>query len=79
MKMDIGSAGRWLIVIGLGLAGLGALLWLLQRSGIPIGRLPGDFRFSSGNATCFVPLASSILISLVLTLLLNLIARWLTR
>jgi hypothetical protein len=77
--MDIGSLGRWLVVLGLGVAGLGALLWLLQRSGLPIGRLPGDLRFTSGNTTCIVPLASSILISLLLTLLLNLIARWLSR
>jgi hypothetical protein len=77
--MDLGSAGRWMVLLGLGVAGLGALLWLLQRSGLPIGRLPGDLRFTSGNTTCIVPLASSILISLLLTLLLNLILRWFSR
>jgi hypothetical protein len=41
--------------------------------------LPGDLRFHTGSFTCFVPLASSILVSIVLTLLLNLIARWMSR
>jgi hypothetical protein len=77
--MDAGQAGRWLVVIGLGVAGVGAILWLVQRSGLPLGRLPGDLRFHTGSFTCFVPLASSILVSIVLTLLLNLIARWMSR
>ena len=77
--MDLGSLGRWMVLLGLGVAGLGVLLWLLQRSGLPLGRLPGDLRFTSGNTTCIVPLASSILISLLLTLLLNLIVRWFSR
>jgi hypothetical protein len=72
---DPNSLARWLIVVGLALAGAGALVWLLGRSGIALGRLPGDLRFNAGGATCFLPLASSIVISLLLTVLVNLILR----
>jgi hypothetical protein len=74
---DLSTFARWLVLIGAGLALLGGLLWLVARLGLPLGRLPGDFKFSAGGVTCFVPLATSILLSLLLTLLLSLIARWL--
>jgi hypothetical protein len=76
---EVTSIGRWLVLIGLGLAALGGLVWLLGRAGLPLGRLPGDFRFATGNLTCFVPLASMLLISLVLTVVVNLIVRLLNR
>jgi hypothetical protein len=72
---DMTSLARWLILAGLLLAGIGGMLWAVSRLGLPLGRLPGDFRFQSGGVTCFLPLASSILLSLLLTLVLNLIAR----
>lgn len=47
---------------------------LLLAGRIPfVGRLPGDFTFSTGEFTCFFPLATSILLSLLLTLLLNIV------
>lgn len=69
------SFGRWMIVIGLGLAAIGVLIVLLSRAGIPIGRLPGDIRLQGPNATCLIPLASMILISLILTIAINLLLR----
>jgi Protein of unknown function (DUF2905) len=72
---DPNSLARWLIVTGLALAGAGTLVWLLGRSGITLGRLPGDLRFSVGGASCFVPIATSLILSLLLTILLNLILR----
>ena len=72
---DPNSLARWLILLGLGVAAAGVGVWLLGRSGIALGRLPGDLRFSSGGASCFIPLATSLLLSLILTLLLNLILR----
>jgi hypothetical protein len=74
---DINSLARWLILLGLGIAVAGAIVWLIGRTGIPLGQLPGDFRFVWGNATCFVLLATSIVLSLVLTLVLNLVLRML--
>ena len=72
---DLTTLARWLVLAGLVLAGIGGLLWVLSRLGVPLGRLPGDFRFQSGGFTCFIPLATSILLSLLLTLILNLISR----
>ena len=62
---------KTLIVIGLGLAGIGLLMML----GFPIGRLPGDLVFRRGNVSFYVPLATSILLSILLTLLLSFIRR----
>lgn len=58
--------GRLLIVIGLVLAVIGLIVSL----GFPLGRLPGDFTIRRGTFTFYFPLATSILVSIVLTLLL---------
>ena len=63
--------GRLLVLIGLVIAGLGLVMML----GLPIGRLPGDVVFRRGNFTFYFPLATSILVSVVLTLLLMLFRR----
>ena len=76
---DLSTIGRWLLIFGLIVAAVGGVLLLADRLGLPIGRLPGDLRFERGGISCFVPLASSILISLLLTLAINLIGRWLSR
>ena len=67
--------GRWMIVIGLGIAAIGVLMVVLSRMGIPIGRLPGDVRLQGENVTCLIPMASMILISLLLTIALNVLLR----
>ena len=69
------SFGRWMVVIGLGIAGIGVLMVLLSRIGIPIGRLPGDIRLQGENMTCLIPIASMILVSLLLTIALNILLR----
>jgi hypothetical protein len=63
--------GKTLIVVGLLVAGVG----LLMSIGLPIGRLPGDFTIRRGNFTFYFPLASSIIASIVLTLVMMLIGR----
>jgi hypothetical protein len=67
--------GRWLIVIGLTLAALGALFLVIGRF-VPAGRLPGDLLLQRGNVKVFVPIGTMLLVSLLLTIILNLIARW---
>ena len=63
--------GRTLIVVGLVIAAIGLLIsW-----GLPIGRLPGDMTVRRGNFSFYFPLATSILASIVLTLLLWLFRR----
>jgi DUF2905 family protein len=54
---------------------IGGVIMLLGRSGVPVGRLPGDILYKGKNTTFYFPLASSILISIVLSLLLFLIGR----
>jgi hypothetical protein len=76
---ELTTAGRWLILVGLGLAALGGLVWVFGRTGVPFGRLPGDFRFETGSVSCFFPLASMIVLSLLLTLVLNLVLRLLNK
>jgi hypothetical protein len=48
---------------------------LLGRTGMPLGRLPGDFLYRGKNTTLYFPLASSILISIVLSIVLFLVGR----
>jgi len=57
--------------LGLLVAGVGVLMTL----GLPIGRLPGDFTIRRGNFTFYFPLASSIVASIVLTLVMMLLGR----
>ena len=63
--------GKLLVVLGIVIAGVG----LLVMMGLPLGRLPGDFTIKRGNATFYFPLATSILASILLTLLLSLLRR----
>ena len=63
--------GRILILIGLLIAGAGLLITL----GVPIGRLPGDISVRRGNFSFYFPLATSIIISILLTLLLMFFGR----
>jgi Protein of unknown function (DUF2905) len=66
--------GKLLIVFGLLIAGVGVLVVLAGR--VPwLGRLPGDISVQRGNWTFYFPLATSILISVVLTLLFWLFGR----
>lgn len=70
-----GEIGRWLIGIGVALVGLGLLFLLLGR--VPwLGRLPGDIVIERPGLTVYIPLGTMLLISLVLTILANLIGRF---
>jgi len=71
---DLGTLGKWLLFLGGGIALLGLLLLLLGK--IPwLGRLPGDIRIEREGFSCYFPIVTMILLSLVLTLLLNLVIR----
>jgi len=59
-----------LLVFGVLLVVIGGALMLFGRF-----NLPGDFTFRSGNVTVYVPLASSIVLSIVATVVLNLVFR----
>ena len=63
--------GKLLIVVGVVIA----LAGLLMTMGVPIGRLPGDFQVRRGNFSFYFPLATSVIASIVLTLLMWLFRR----
>jgi hypothetical protein len=68
--------GRILIYLGLLLVAIGVAFILLSRFNVPLGRLPGDLSWRGRGWSVSVPLASSILISVVLSLLLWVISRF---
>ncbi len=68
------DVGRMLLVFGLVVAGLGALF--LVAGHVPwLGRLPGDIRIEHDNVRIYIPLAASLLLSVLMTILLNLLTR----
>lgn len=73
------SIARLMIVSGVGLAVLGLIVLLLGRSGLPFGRLPGDIVFQRDNVSVYAPLVSCLVVSLVLTVLVNLVFWFLRR
>jgi hypothetical protein len=68
--------GRTLLMLGILLAVVGGAMLLLGRSGVPIGRLPGDIAYRGRNFSFFAPLGTSLLLSVVLSLLLYLLSRF---
>ncbi len=71
---ELQAFGRVLIVIGLSIVVFGVILLLAGR--VPyLGRLPGDIVYQRGNFTLYIPLATMLLLSLILTIVLNLVFR----
>jgi hypothetical protein len=68
--------GRMLVILGVALVVIGGIVMLLGRSGLPLGRLPGDILYRGKNTTFYFPLATSILLSVVLSAILFLISRF---
>lgn len=65
-----------LILLGVILLLAGFFLLLLGRTNFPLGRLPGDILYRGKNTTFYLPLATSILLSVVLSVVLYLIGKW---
>jgi hypothetical protein len=51
------------------------LIGVLVQAGLPLGRLPGDIRYSNGNVTIYAPITTGLLLSIALTIALNLLLR----
>jgi hypothetical protein len=64
------EVGKVLLGVGILLVVIGASLLLAARFGLPLGRLPGDISYRGRNVSVFLPLGTSILISLVASVLL---------
>lgn len=70
------EVGRLLVILGIVVVVIGGLAMLLGRTGIPLGRLPGDIVYRGKSTTFYFPLATSIILSVVLSLLFFLIGRF---
>jgi hypothetical protein len=70
---------RIFLLVGLIFLLIAGVIFIVERLGIPLGRLPGDIRIQRGNLTCFFPLATTILLSIGLTVLLNILVRLLKK
>jgi hypothetical protein len=70
----VDALGKTLLIAGAVVAAIGGVIFLASRFGIP--RMPGDIVVRRGNFTFYAPLGLMLLVSLALTLLLNLVARF---
>jgi uncharacterized membrane protein len=70
------DVGKLLVIIGVVAIVAGLALILLGRTGAPLGRLPGDIVYRGKNTTFYFPLATSIVVSVVLSLVLYVIGRF---
>ena len=68
--------GKLLIVLGIALAIAGFVIVVLGRTHLPFGRLPGDIVYRGKHTTFYFPLATSLLVSVVLSIVLYLLQRW---
>jgi hypothetical protein len=66
--------GRFLIGLGLFIAAIGVVVLLLGKTGLPLGRLPGDFTWRGRHTTVYFQLGTCVVLSVVLSLVLWLIS-----
>jgi hypothetical protein len=72
----VSDLGKLLVMIGGLVALAGLVLVLLGKTNLPLGRLPGDIYYRGKNATFYFPLATSILLSVALSLVLYVVSRF---
>jgi hypothetical protein len=73
------NLARFLVIGGVILILIGGGVWLASRFGIPLGRLPGDIHIEGKNGSFYFPIVTSIVVSLLLTIVLNVIIRFLNK
>jgi hypothetical protein len=71
--MNWDEVGRFLIIAGVVVVVVGMIFMVSDK--LPIGRLPGDFSFGSGRFKIYIPIATSILLSILITIILNFFSR----
>lgn len=69
------TISRYFMFAGMVLFLIGGGMYLAVKFGLPLGRLPGDIRIEGENGGFYFPITSSILVSLILTLVVNLALR----
>jgi uncharacterized protein HemY len=68
--------GKGLVGLGLLIVLIGAILLLAGRTGLPLGRLPGDVTYKTKNFSVYFPLGTSILVSVIASAILYVISRF---
>ncbi len=68
--------GKLLVVLGLVLIIVGGILVFLGRTNLPLGRMPGDIVYRGKNTTFYFPVATSILLSIILSIVFYLFGKW---
>ena len=69
------SIARYLMLGGIVLFLIGGGVYLAAKFGLPLGRLPGDIRIEGENGSSYFPITTSILVSVVLTVVVNMVIR----
>jgi len=77
--MELSQVARIVALFGLVLLLVAGILYILDRLDLPLGNLPGDIKIKRGNFTCAIPIISSLIISVVLTLIINLVLYFLNK
>lgn len=73
------NLARYLVIGGIILILVGGGVYLAAKFGIPFGRLPGDIRIERGSGIFYFPVVTSCLLSILLTIILNVIVRFLNK
>jgi hypothetical protein len=71
--MNWADAGRFLVIAGVVIVVIGMFFMIADK--IPLGRLPGDLHFGGGRVKIYIPIATCILLSAVITIILNFFSR----
>ncbi len=64
-----------LFLAGVSLIALSAVVFIIQKAGLPFGRLPGDIHMKNENSSLYFPIVSCIVVSILLSLMINLFKR----
>ena len=75
----LSSFARVFLIIGVIFLVVGSLFYLAARLNLPLGKLPGDFQIQGKGFTCIFPLATSILLTILLSIILTLFSRFIGR
>lgn len=73
------NLARFLVIGGIILILIGGGVYLAAKFGIPLGRLPGDIRIERGSGIVYFPIVTSCMLSILLTIVLNIIIRFFNR
>lgn len=73
------NIARYIMIGGIILFLIGGGVYLAAKFGLPLGRLPGDIRIEGENGSFYFPITTSILVSVILTIVLNVIVRLLRK